>query len=1022
MPSEQSTCAFCDDFEGEDSDVIVFCDGCNLVVHQDCYDVPYIPEGQLLCRKCTVSPENPVTCILCHNEGGAFKQIVNSEWVHLLCAIWVPETRVANKVFMESAIGVDKISKHRWKLKCSICDIRPGVCIHCAKTSCFVAFHTTCARNEKLLLPMKCTQVESVPLTCYCDKHFPKEQQEARKAALAAEADEDDEDKRNRSSIGSKCAHAFAKTYKCGPPLHPAIVVDRFTQYISKINLRKPANFFLMREARTGAPLLKRFHLEPWTAAAAAAGKGKLKSEEERWLKFGQLRQVEQYLEKLRELSALIWKRESRKLQQMEIIQYVFTQNVYLHDPRLCSAFERITGYDKHDCFKNSVHKVDVPDYFAVITQPMCWLMIDAKLDRHEYWDMKDCRNDIELVLALSILGEPLVKTIEFSTTVKMDMQNTPIFPSTSLIGNLEPPLELVELLFVEAIRDESLLVLFVDPISSLINIELPVLKPSSPSQTHKACNKGPKARNLKRQSPDRSEEYKRYKDNNAEECAHRAEVEAAMTAAGLAEERLVIRTSRSRAAAAIASTVGTSVEREGAEGEVDTAMIREEEGLSNADLPYSSFARRSRSRLPVETPSVPEFKNHVDNQVSFKLFNSGWILPSDLKRRTRAPTVSPTLQDASSLPPPRKKLRLDRRTSKLSVFSTAEEDNQTLNSRIGSAFFNLGQTSSAGHWTRSDTAGLRALSQAVAVSDEDNGHKTNMYDTPSVRLIVSAPGENPTDAQSTGVTAVDTILTPVVTATTNIYIAELTIEPSGLPQIGEIICGANGKLIIEERDSFAIRREKYTRRKAKSDKLTYASGLEQVVTTFASSSLASASTSEPIFNLDVVPSSASGFNALPGKGGGRMEVGSELSPLSEGGEEDAAVIKLIPHSPPPVRSMLTSKITGTKFHRSAAARTSVACEPSAVSATIPPISSTFKKASEVESFVKVFEFEPDQQLQGGTLVWAKADTFLWSPAVVVGIDEPTVSPAAKKMYMSMKKNNKNLTLHVVRFYDKQDF
>jgi NuA3 HAT complex component NTO1 len=190
LPSEDSTCAVCDDGEGENSNAIVFCDGCNLAVHQDCYGVPYIPEGQWLCRKCTVAPESRVECILCPNEGGAFKQTSTGKWAHLLCAIWVPECILGNPTFMEPIENSDKIPKQRWKLVscfvfyyaaffnsrdscqvCSICKVKQGACIQCNKNTCVTAFHVSCARRQKLLSPMK-SHGEG-ELQAFCEKHLP---------------------------------------------------------------------------------------------------------------------------------------------------------------------------------------------------------------------------------------------------------------------------------------------------------------------------------------------------------------------------------------------------------------------------------------------------------------------------------------------------------------------------------------------------------------------------------------------------------------------------------------------------------------------------------------------------------------------------------------------------------------------------------------------------------------------------------------------------------------------------------
>ena len=56
---------------------------------------------------------------------------------------------------------------------------------------------------------------------------------------------------------------------------------------------------------------------------------------------------------------------------------------------------------DSHEFFKNPVSKADVPDCFDVIKKPMCWKLIDEKLDRNMYARLKDLRYTFFLILVI---------------------------------------------------------------------------------------------------------------------------------------------------------------------------------------------------------------------------------------------------------------------------------------------------------------------------------------------------------------------------------------------------------------------------------------------------------------------------------------------------------------------------------------------------------------------------------------------------------------------------------------------
>ena len=51
-------CCVCSDDTGFSNNLLVYCDGCNVAVHQGCYGIINVPDGDWFCRRCEFKQKN----------------------------------------------------------------------------------------------------------------------------------------------------------------------------------------------------------------------------------------------------------------------------------------------------------------------------------------------------------------------------------------------------------------------------------------------------------------------------------------------------------------------------------------------------------------------------------------------------------------------------------------------------------------------------------------------------------------------------------------------------------------------------------------------------------------------------------------------------------------------------------------------------------------------------------------------------------------------------------------------------
>lgn len=189
-------CNICGFESSEANDQLIYCDGCNVCVHQECYGVPYVPENAWFCKKCLFCDDAEPPCKYCTEVGGAYKQTADRKWAHVLCCLYNEHLTFGNTVFLEPIEDPERKNILGSKPQCIICKQTRGLSINCKVENCPNFYHVTCAVQHSFYM-------DTANFITYCGDHDPRNKFKTLINELEGNLS-DNKDKNHNENIGIK--------------------------------------------------------------------------------------------------------------------------------------------------------------------------------------------------------------------------------------------------------------------------------------------------------------------------------------------------------------------------------------------------------------------------------------------------------------------------------------------------------------------------------------------------------------------------------------------------------------------------------------------------------------------------------------------------------------------------------------------------------------------------------------------------------------------------------------------------